>query len=169
MVYGYVHTPQIGQLSRYVHEWEAGPDDPAPEVNLWEREVDAEAHPLVLELAAYDKNAVEGALAYLFEGSEADVPTLIRWMMSGAFKGHFEDETAFARDQFEDALTDHIEKWDEMESIGFPLDLDLCEAVNWEYIGERVSDDDVWCFVTVDSGVYVFDVSNSIDDYREEE
>ena len=36
MVYGYVDSPQIGQLSRYVREWEAGPDDTAPEVNLFE-------------------------------------------------------------------------------------------------------------------------------------
>lgn len=169
MVYGYVHTPQIGQLSRCVREWEAGPDDEAPEVNLWKGNADEAAHPLVLQLAAHDKEGVSAALAYMAEGSESDAPALIKWMMDGAFKGLFDNEEAFARDQFEDAFADHIEGWGKRGDIGFPLDLDVCEAVDWEYIGEQLTYGDTWCFVAVDSGVYVFDVSIMIDDYREED
>lgn len=168
MVYGYVHTPQIGQLSRWVRDWETGPDDPAREVNLWESDADTEAHPLVLQLAAHDKNGVSAALAYLAEGSESDAPAIIRWMMDDAFKGLFDNEEAFARDQFGDAFADHIEAWEGREGIGFPLDLDMVEAVDWEYIGEQLTYGDTWCFVAVDAGVYVFDVSISIADYREE-
>lgn len=169
MVYGYVDSAEIRQLSRYARDWEAEPDDPAPEVNLWERVDDVEAHPLVLELQAHEKNAVPAALAYMAEGSESDVPALIRWMMDGGFKGLFDDEGAFARDQFGDAFADHIEGWDKREGIGFPLDLDMVEAIDWEYIGEQLTYDEVFCFVAVDAGVYVFDVSILIDDYREED
>lgn len=169
MPYGYVHTAEIGQLSRYVRDWEAEPDDPAPEVNLWMGNADEAAHPLVLELNNHDKEAVSAAIAYMAEGAESDAPALIRWMIDGGFKGLFDNEEAFARGQFADAFADRIEGWDQREGIGFPLDLDMVEAVDWEYIGEQLTYGDTWCFVPVDAGVYVFDVSIDIDDYREEE
>lgn len=169
MVYGYVHTAEIGQLSRAVRDWESGPDDAAPEVNLWKGNADEEAHPLVLELNNHDKEAVDAALAYMFEGSEADAPAIIRWMMDGAFKGHFGSEGLFARDQFGDAFADHIEGWDKREGIGFPIDVDMVEFVDWDRIGDELADGDIWYFTTQTDGVYVFDISIDINEYREED
>lgn len=169
MVYGYEHTAQIGQLSRYVRDCEAGPDDKAPEVNLWKGNADEEAHPLVLELNSYDKNGVSAALAYMAEGSETDAPALIRWMIDGAFKGHFGSVGLFARDQFADAFADHIEGWDKREDIGFPLDLDVIEFMDWDAIGDELDDSDTWYFAGAADGVYAFDVSIDINGYREED
>lgn len=171
MVYGYVDSAEIRQLSRYARDWEAEPDDPAPEVNLWERVDDVEAHPLVLELQAHEKNAVPAALAYMAEGSESDVPALIRWMMDGGFKGLFDDESAFARDQFGDALTDHLATWTGAKAIGFPIEGDIAECIDWDEVAHQTFDvwEDVFTSIAVDAGVYVFDVSINIDDYREED
>jgi hypothetical protein len=169
MVYGYVPTPEVGQLSRIVREREAGPDDAAPEVNLWAGDADEEPHPLVLELNDHEKDAVSAALAYMAEGSETDAPALIRWMMDGAYKGYFVSEEAFARDQFADAFADHIEGWDKRGDIGFPLDLDIVEAVDWGYIGYEIANGDTWYFVPDAGGVYVFDLSIDIDEYRGED
>lgn len=171
MVYGYVHTAAIGQLSRYVRDCEAGPDDKAPEVNLWEGNADEEAHPLVLELNSYDKNGVSAALAYMAEGSERDAPALIRWMMGGGFKGHFESEAAFCEDQFSSALTNHFEQWAGRADVGFPDSGDFIECIDWDEVARQTFEvwEDVFTSVEDDAGVYVFDISININDYREED
>lgn len=165
------HTADIGQLSRVVRDWESGPDDEAPEVNLWAGNADEDAHPLVLELCNEhgDDGGVSAALAYMAEGSETDAPALIRWMIDGAFKGHFGSEGLFARDQFADAFADHIESWAGRGGIGFPLDLDVVEFMDWDSIGDELAQGDTWYFVPDTGGVYVFDVSIDIDDYREDQ
>lgn len=175
-MYGYADSPQIGQLSRYVRKWESAPGDPAAEVNLWEREVDAEPHPLVLELAADDKDGVSAALAYLAEGSTSDAPALIRWMMAGAFKGHFESNASFCKDQFADKIADHMEDWTGSQEIGFPLGVDWGEAIDWEDIAYKAvagpwacEDEQVFYSIDVDSGVYVFDMSIPFSDYENDE
>lgn len=175
MAYPKLETVEVLDLSRAVREWEAPepePDAPVYKVNLytgndydggWEC-----AHPLVVELVQSHEDGPAAALAYMAEGSEADAPALVRWMVD-AYKGHFGSEGLFARDQFGDAFADHIEGWDKREGIGFPLDLDMVEFVDWDRIGDELADGDTWYFVPDTGGVYVFDISIDINEYREED
>lgn len=167
MVYGYVNSDGILRLSRYVREWEAEPDDPAPEVNLAERVVDVEEHPLALELAAEHKDGPDAALAYLAEGSESDAPAVIRWMLDGGYKGLFASDAEFCEDQFTEAIDDHFESWDKRGDIGFPA-MTLSDVIPWDEIAyEAFEREETFYSVEVEAGVYVFDVSIDIDQYRE--
>lgn len=171
-MFGYEFLSQpLYQLSRLLYEAE----EPEFDVEAWvagAHPLDDHAleHPLVTALVAEDTDGPAAALAYLAEQFDDGNPrATVRWMKAGAFKGKFPDTAAFARDQFEDELADHIEAWDQRENIGFPLDLDMCEAVDWEFIGETLDNGDDWEFIETDGGVFVFDATIGIDDYLDEE
>lgn len=178
MGYPNLDSVEVLDLSRAVREWEApepDPDAPAYKVNLyvgndydggWEA-----AHPLVQELARHDAHGPAAALAYLAEGSEANVPALIRWMMGGAFKGHFAGEAEFCRDQFADAIEDHFATWDKGPDIGLP-EVDIADLIDWDEVAwKAVGDepDQVFYAISADNGVYVFDMSINFWEYEDEE
>lgn len=175
------HTADIGQLSRAVRDWEAGPDDEAPEVNLWAGNADEDAHPLVLELRGeHGDDGVSAALAYMAEGFQTDAPALIRWMIDGAFKGAHLSDAAFCRDHFAGgnecgSLTDHLSKWD-AAAVGFSLWEELSPAevgdlFDWEQWASWVVnlDEAVFQSIAAANGVYVFDTSIDIESYREDQ
>lgn len=168
MVYGYVNSDEILRLSRAVHESDPDADGPAYKVNLSERVVDVEPHPLVLELAAKHQDGPSAALAYMADGSESDAPALIRWMIAGGYKGLFETDAAFAAAHYGSSLDNYVEAGLETGDVEFPPGLTLSEFVNWDDVAyEAIEIEELFYSVAVDAGVYVFDVSIDIDRYRE--
>lgn len=184
MGYPEVESPEVLALSRAVHKWEApepepNPNSPAYKVDVyvgndydggWEA-----AHPLVVELAAHHKDGVSAALAYLAEGSTSNAPALIRWMMADAFKGHFESDEEFCKDQFGDVLDDHFAGWPKRADVGFP-DISFAEVIDWEEVaykavGGSYGDEGEQVFYSIDvaSGVYIFDTSIPFSDYENDE
>lgn len=160
----------VYELSRRVYEHE----DPEFDVDEWvagAHPLDDHAleHPLVTELVGQDEAGPGAALAYMAEGSESDAPAVIRWMTAGGYKGRFDSDEVFCEDQFADALADHLATWSGAKAIGFPIDGDVIECIDWAEVAHQVFDvwEDVFSSVECDGGVHVFDVSIDIDQYRE--
>lgn len=124
-------------------------------------------HPLVAALAEdVDATGPGAALAYLDEpeSDETDVRAVIAWMSAGAYKGHFGDAAEFCRDQFCEALENQVGAWG--SDVGFP-DEPVGELIDWEKVAEHAEDGDTWYFLESDSGVYVFDASIDLHQYRD--
>lgn len=163
MITSWPDPEEVGELSQRMLKYE----NPESDVDSRIQE-GMEPHLAVQALRSeHGDDGVKGALAYLAEEDEPDVGAVIAWMLSGAYKGRFDDEAAFARDQFEDAIGDLFAGWGKGEEIGFPADLDMCEGQDWEYIGEALANGEDWSFIEIDSGgVHVFDSQIDLDEYR---
>jgi hypothetical protein len=122
---------------------------------------------LVDELVEEYPDGASAALAYRVDSGDDDVVALIAWMKAGAYKGCFADAAEFCRDQFADAIADHMELWTNSNEVGFPPGVDWGEAIDWESIADqteeaetRGDDGAVFHFIPNETGsVYVFDMS----------
>lgn len=166
----HVDSGTIRELSRIVFEYETSePVDrhPVPDAG----DAHFQAHPLVLRLAAdFGGDGCAGALAYLSEGGEPEVPALLRWMIAGAYRGRFNNAGDFADAQFRDAVENHYEHWHQARDIGFPS-VTLGDIMPWDALGEALAYEEPLRFhmIEADAGVHVFDVAINIDHYRDSE
>jgi hypothetical protein len=129
------------------------------------------AHPRVCDLVEkYGGDGPRAALAWLEGTAETDAFAVVEWMRAGAFKGRFRSVEDFAYAQFAGAIEDQFDRWTQRAAIGFPS-VNLSDMIPWEAIGEALAYEEPRVFDTVaaEQGVYVFDISISIDGYRRQE
>jgi hypothetical protein len=131
-------------------------------------------HPLATALANEDWSGPGAALAYAEDVEEAEVPAVVRWMMTGGYKGYWDTEAEFCEDQWSGEIADHMELWTNSQQSGFPLGVDWISAIDWEEIADRAvggpvmgSRDQVFYSIECEGGVYIFDMSVQFEDYRE--
>lgn len=125
-------------------------------------------HPLVIDLANEDWSGPGAALAYIEEDEEAPVTAVVKWMIGGGYKGFWDTEAEFCADQFSGAVDDHFERWRGRDDVGFPWS-NLSEFIDWEAVAEEAVGGRGRCVfysIECEGGVYIFDHSISIDEYR---
>lgn len=90
------------------------------------------------------------AAAWSYACKGASLHEAIR-ITTNRFKGHYVDVGAFAKDMLGQSVDQSA--W----SGGFTVD--VSDHVNWNALGDELTDGDDWYVITVDSGVYVWDVA----------
>ena len=103
-------------------------------------------------VSVHGDDGAAAAWNYACEGAELNEAIRIT---THRFKGHYADVGAFARAMLAGSVDDAA------SSSGF--DVTVSDHVNWDGLGDELTDGDDWYVIVVDSGVYVWDVADTND------
>lgn len=95
------------------------------------------------------EDGAAAAWSYACEGAKLSDAISIT---TNRFKGHYEGVGAFARAMLAGSVDDAA------SSSGF--DVTVSDHVDWDGLGDELTDGADWYVIVVDSGVYVWDISD---------